>query len=125
MVEPGITPVSFVFYRWFHPEPIDFGIDPLTEDPLEGPRDPFDANQAIPTLLFGRHRERLGRRCPELRLMVNRCFSLFAFPLSGGFRPWSLIPGAAAVFLLRLERILEPFLGRAIGFRLFVVLERR
>ena len=125
MMEPGITPVSFVFYRWLHSEPVDLGADPLAEHPPEGPRDPFDANQAIPTLLFGRHRERLKRRFPELRIRECRYLSLFAYPLSGGFQPWSLIPGAAAVPLLGLEKMLEPLLGRVMGFRLFAVLERR
>ena len=125
MMEPGITPVSFVFYRWLHSEPVDLGGDPLAEHPPVGPRDPFDANQAIPTLLFGHHRERLNRRFPELRVVECRYVSLFAYPLSGGFQPWSLIPDAAAVPMLGLEKMLEPLLGRVMGFRLFAVLERR
>ena len=125
MMEPGITPVSFVFYRWFHAEPVVLGADPLMEQPSEGRRYPFDANQAIPTLLFGRHRKRLSRRFPELRVTECRYLSLFAYPLSGGFQPWSLIPDAAAVPMLGLEKVLEPLLGRVMGFRLFAVLERR
>lgn len=125
LVEPAITPVSWLFYRFFHPEPIILGIDPLEEGPLSPGRKPFDANQAIPTLLFGKHRHRLAQMFPALRIVRCEYTSFFVYPLSGGFRPWSLVPQAAVAPLLRLERKLAPWIGRLMGFRLFAVLERK
>src|SRR3546814_18467176 len=60
MIEPGITPVSWLFYKLLHPEPVDMSADPLAEVAPDPARDPFaDANQALPTLLFARSRYRL------------------------------------------------------------------
>jgi SAM-dependent methyltransferase len=124
MVEPAITPVSGIFYRNFHPEPVDMKADPLTPPRSEGPRDAFDANQAIPTLLFGRDRQRLAASLPGLGLVERRLIALFSYPLSGGFRPWSLLPAALVKPLLGVERVLEPVLGPLMAFRLIATLER-
>jgi SAM-dependent methyltransferase len=125
MMEPAITPVSRVFYGCFHPEPVVMGEDPLTEGPRRPARDPFEANQAIPSLLLGRHRARLERAVPELRILTVERTSFLAYPLSGGYRAWSLLPVALARPLMRVEGALAPALGRLAAFRLFAVLERR
>lgn len=128
LIEPGITPLSGPVYRLLHEEPVDMAADPLADasaDPLSS-ADPFDSNQAIPTLLFTRpdRIRAFHARFPELRLVRAEWLSLFAYPLSGGFKPWSLIPAALAAPLLRVEDRLLPTLGRTLAFRLFVVLER-
>ena len=51
-------------------------------------------------------------------------FALAAYPLSGGFQPWSLIGEGVAQRLLRLERALEPLLGRFTGFRMLLTVEK-
>ena len=51
MLEPGITWVSGVLYRKFHPEPVDMTANPLINKPSSGNWGPFDANQAVATLL--------------------------------------------------------------------------
>ena len=61
---------------------------------------------------------------PELSLRSVALLSLFAYPLSGGFRPWSLIPRRGVAPMLRIEDHLAPMLGQLMAFRLFVVLER-
>lgn len=124
MVEPAITPLSFVFYKLFHDEPVRLGENPLADGPLDPHRSPMAANQAIPTRLFGRDRRALAAAVPALRLVECRRMSLFAYPLSGGFKPWSLIPAAATGPVLKVERLLEPALGPLMAFRLLAVLER-
>jgi SAM-dependent methyltransferase len=124
MVEPAITPVSWVFFKLFHEEPVRLGEDPLADGPLDPNRSPMAANQAIPTRLFGRDRAALAAAIPALRLVECRRMSLFAYPLSGGFKPWSLIPAAAAAPLLKLERAIEPVLAPLMAFRLLAVMER-
>jgi len=127
MVEPAMTPVSTLFYRFFHPEPVVMGVDPLADqdmDPAGPARDAFDANQAVPTLLFRRHRAAFQQAFPQLKICETAFLSLFTYPLSGGFRPWSLIPAGATCGLLRLEDRLLPLLGPLMAFRMLVVLER-
>ena len=46
MVEPAITPLSGLFYRNFHPEPVIKSGDPLLDGPLDPMPDAFEANQA-------------------------------------------------------------------------------
>lgn len=122
--EPAVTVASWAPYRFVHPEPVRMREDPLA-DAEAGARDPFDSNQAIPTLLFGRHRRRLAGIFPELRLRRMTYFALLAYPLSGGFRPWSLLPAPLVAPILRLDTALARWLGRVMGFRLLAVLERR
>jgi hypothetical protein len=51
-------------------------------------------------------------------------FSLAAYPLSGGFKPWSLVGDGVARRLLRIERALEPALGRFAGFRMLLMVDK-
>ena len=51
MVEPAITWGSSLFYRLFHHEPVRMSADPLTVGKPDAMRDPYESNQAIPTLL--------------------------------------------------------------------------
>lgn len=124
LVEPAITPVSRIFYRHFHPEPVIMAADPLTDGPLDPNREAFDANQAVPTLLFGRHRKRFEQMFPGLRTIKFSRLSLLAYPLSGGFRRWCLVPTRSISLLLRLERAVAPVVGGLMAFRLFAVIEK-
>ncbi|HEY7242360.1 MAG TPA: methyltransferase domain-containing protein [Xanthobacteraceae bacterium] len=124
MIEPAITWCSTLLYRLFHHEPVRTSVDPLAEEiPLSG-RDPYDANQAVPTLIATRHRARFHLLVPELRIGRVEWFALAAYPLSGGFKPWSLIGPAAARRLLAIERAIEPVLGRWMAFRMMLTVER-
>ncbi len=124
LLEPGISPVSGLLYRLFHHEPVDMSADPLDGAWPVDRGDPYDANQAVASLLIGRCRRRFLAAFPELRFLCARWISLFAYPLSGGLRPGSLLPEIAVDPLIVLEQWLEPALGRFFGFRVLVVLER-
>lgn len=124
LCEPAITPLSGIFYRHFHPEPVDMAADPLGEGAITPGRDPFESNQAIPTLLAGRDRERLAAALPAFRLTDLERFSFLAYPLSGGFRPWSLVPAALTKPLLDLEWAMRGAFGRLAAFRMLAVYER-
>lgn len=125
LIEPGITPLSHLFFHLLHPEPVRMQAQPLSDAPQCDPANPWDSNQAIPTLLFRRDANKLAAAIPGLRLVRAEWLSLFAYPLSGGFKPWSLLPAMAAPWLLRLEEGLLPLLGPLMAFRLLAVLERR
>jgi SAM-dependent methyltransferase len=124
MVEPAITLLSWPFYHFIHEEDVDLGADPLTaREPSPG-RDPFAANQAIPTLLMGKYRDRFAAAFPSLKRLRCDWLSLWAFPLSGGFKPWSAIPSVLVTPVLWIEDLLAPLIGRVAGFRMMIVFEK-
>lgn len=123
--EPAITPLGGLVYRLFHHERVDTRVDPLVDGPITPGRDPYDSNQAIPTLLTGRYRAALAEKVPGLALTALERFSFAAYLLSGGFRSWSLLPKFAAGPLLRLEWSLRRVLGPLAALRLIAVYEKR
>jgi SAM-dependent methyltransferase len=127
MIEPAMTPVARFFFTHFHQEPVDLSADPFDVTVAADPqRDPFDSNQAIPWLMFARQagRKRFATVMPELRISQQRLASLIVYPLSGGFKPWSLAPPGFVAPVLRAEEFLMPLLGPFMAFRLMVVLEK-
>ncbi len=124
MVEPAITFGSTLFYRLLHQEPVFTSADPLMMGAPNPERDPQDSNQAIPTLIATSHRARFHAQFPGLRIERIDWISLAAYPMSGGFKGWSLVPTSLARHMLRLERTVEPIVGRFIGFRMLLVIEK-
>lgn len=123
-MEPGITPLSGLAYRAMHEEPVDMSIDPCVDGQPDLDKDPYVGNQAVPTLLAGRYADQLAQIVPGLSLISQRRLSLLAYPLSGGFKRWSLVTPRAARVLLRFEDKLEGILGWVCGFRLMMVYEK-
>lgn len=126
MLEPSMTPVAGWFYDHVHEEPVDMKADvfaPVTPDPN---RDPFDANIAIPHLLFANRstQKRVEQIIPAFRVHRVEWSSLFAYPMSGGFQRWSLIPAALVSPMLALEARLPLWVKKLFGFRMMVVLEK-
>ena len=124
-IEPGISLISGVLYRALHEEPVDMGVDPLRDGELDPSKDPYVGNQGIPTLLATKYRDQLERLLPDMPLIQTQRLSLFAYPLSGGFKKWTLLSARAARSLIRFERRLEPALGALLAFRLLLTFERR
>jgi SAM-dependent methyltransferase len=121
LCEPYVSPLSYPIYRWFHEEGLEMKVDPLAETAAG---DPFDANQAIPTLLLERGAAELARRFPSLRLRSFRRLAGLSYPASGGFSRRPLLPAPLWRALLALEGRLPAAAFRFIGFRLLAVLER-
>jgi len=123
VMDPYISWASWPIYRCIHPEPVDFTQDPLRLRLRRADRDPFDANQAVATVLFERNYAAFKRQYPQLEKRVHRRMAFFAYPLSGGFEHPSLLPMCLVAPLLALERALG-FLARLLAFRILVVLEK-
>ena len=126
MIEPAMTTIAREFYDRFHEEPVDMNADPFAPVAINPDRDPFDSNQAIPTLLFATEpaRRLVEQTVPSLRVRSVDWHSLFAYPMSGGFQKWSLIPGALVGPMLALERRVPIAIRKHLAFRMMVVLER-
>ena len=125
LLEPAITKISWIFYHFFHPEPVDLHDNPLIERTSNPNRQAFDANQAIPELIFGKFKHEFNSQFPVFQIIHKSYLSLWVYPLSGGFRKWCLIPKSWVNALLNIEQKIECWLGKYFGFRLFVVLEKR
>lgn len=125
MLEPAITPGSNFFYTNFHDEPVDMSQDAFAEMPISPGRNPYSSNQALPTIMFLKNRDRFESYFSEFKIITTSYLSLFAYPLSGGFKRWTLIPAFLVRTVLGLENLLLPFLGPLVAFRLLVVLERK
>lgn len=124
MLEPAITPVSKVFYHYLHPEPVDMNVNPfIASVPVSG-KNPYDSNQAIPTIIFNKMYDQYQKLFSDLRVRKKLFMSLWCYPLSGGFRPWCLIPSVLVMPLLKIEELLLPKFGDIAAFRLFIVLEK-
>jgi len=122
LLEPYGSPVSTLSYRFLHHEDWHAEADPFADIAQSSDR-PLDANGAIPTLLFFRRADELGRRFPELALMHRERLATVAYPLSGGFTRRPLMPARATSRLLALERRMSP-LAPVLAFRCLVALER-
>jgi len=126
MIEPAMTTLARRFYHHFHEEPVDMRADPFAPVAINPDRDPFDANQAIPTLLFATEvaRKRVEQTIPAFRVRSVEWQSLFAYPMSGGFQKWSLVPGVLVGPMLALEKRIPNFIKTHLAFRMKIVLER-
>lgn len=126
MIEPSMTTLARRFYDLFHEEPVDMNADPFARVAINPDRDPFDANQAIPSLLFATApaRRLVEQTISSLRVRSVDWQSLFAYPMSGGFQRWSLIPAALVGPMLAFEKRMPAAIRKHLAFRMMVVLER-
>jgi SAM-dependent methyltransferase len=103
LVEPWISPLSWVVYRFVHQEDCRLGVDPWRPFPAGG-KDSFEGDAAVPwkmtrTTTGGRWQE-LGFRPPRVARL-----NAFAYLLSLGFRPASLLPLPLAGPLAAFDRV--------------------
>ena len=124
MCEPYIGPISYPVYKLLHDESLDMRADPLAAHVANGARDPFESNQAIPTLLFGRARGAFAAAFPALAIRGVSYLAGLSYPASGGFSRGALLPWPAWSLLRRLESRLPGPVARLLAFRMLIVLER-
>ena len=128
LCEPYISPVSRWVYRRFHPEPVDMTAAPLAgaASDADAGKDPFDSNQAIPTLIFGRDKGRaFSQMFPQLSLVRVERLAGLSYPATGGFSRPPFLPTAVWRGLFAMESLLPQIAFRGIGFRMLVVIERK
>lgn len=120
LVEPWITPLSWVVYRFFHQEDCCLAVDP--RDPFPPGKQPFAGNAALPWRIAARTAspawERLGFAPPRVHI-----WNTFAYLLSLGFRRASLLPPALVDPLMALDARLSR-LAPLCGLRAELVFER-
>jgi SAM-dependent methyltransferase len=124
MMEPGITPISKFLYRVGHEELVDMKWNMNDPCKVDVDKNPYESNQAIPTILFKREPKLFLKLIKGFKILSSDWLSLFAYPLSGGFKSWSLLYYRWVDVILKVESWLMPLLGRLMAFRLIVVLEK-
>jgi SAM-dependent methyltransferase len=95
-------------------------------------REPFDLargftveNNARATLWFDRHWKRMESLIRPFQMARVQFLDVFYYPLSGGFRRWSLIPQAAAPAALKWDRRMGDWFGKWFGYRMLLVFHKR
>jgi SAM-dependent methyltransferase len=122
-VEPWITPVSRLFYRWVHQEdchPVDdplFGVHTTDDRPMHG--NTFVPYQAL------KDRRRLMAEIPDLRLLTVEPFAGLGWCLSKGFREGALLPNGWLRALLRVEDRTNALWAGWAGLNAVLVFERK
>jgi SAM-dependent methyltransferase len=117
-VEPWMTPVSRVFYRWFHQEECRPVADPLFGANTD-PSRPMHGNTFIPYQAIPRVSAQLG----GLVLRKLEPFSGLGWCLSMGFREGALLPDAVLRALLRLEDASNAVWSNWAGLNALIVFE--
>jgi SAM-dependent methyltransferase len=106
LVEPWITPLSWVVYRFFHQEDCRLSVDPWSPFPGAA-KDSFDGDAAVPWKIV---HSTSAARWRELGLLSPRVarVNAFGYLLSLGFRPGSLLPAALVGPMSALDRATSP-----------------
>lgn len=141
LCEPYLSPLSYPVYRFLHEEPVHLRVDPLAQRSrgrggrgdderfggAQDTQDPFDSNQAIPTLLFARPagRAAFAARFPCLAVVSVDRLAGPSYAASGGFGHSPLLPAPLWRALFRLEGRLPGWSFHLIGFRMLVIVEKR
>lgn len=124
MLEPFPSPFSLMIYKRFHPEPFLFDVDYFSKSDVRE-KDPWDSNQAIPYLIFFKHRKLFDKHFGEKFSVVKiEKQDTILYPASGGFENKAMIPDFMIPVFGGLERLLTPVKG-LIAFRCYVVLENK
>jgi SAM-dependent methyltransferase len=106
LVEPWITPLSWPIYRFLHREECRLSVDPWRPFPEHG-KDSFDGDAAVPWRMA---RDTPKERWNEFGLRPPRVVRLnaFAYLLSLGFRPASLLPAGSVPAVIAMDRATQP-----------------
>jgi SAM-dependent methyltransferase len=125
MLEPCITPGSYLVYNYLHQEDVDFSRDIFKEEMWspEEEKNPFDGNMAIPTQIFRRNPKKFSQKFKDFPVIHKKYSDYFIYPLSGGFDHPSVLPNLFLPLLTLVEKTLQP-LGFLFAYRMLVVLEK-
>ncbi|MFQ5899716.1 MAG: class I SAM-dependent methyltransferase [Candidatus Methylomirabilia bacterium] len=118
MLEPWITPASFLLYRYLHQETCCLGVD-VTRPFGDEAKALLDGNPATPFLVLRQVRE--GTR--TLRLRSRETLLAMPYLVTFGFRRARPVPRALVEFARVLETLLRP-LRPVLATRAFIVFEK-
>lgn len=122
LLEPYCSTLSNLVWKYLHEEHTDLSADPFAAQP-QSSASPYDANVALPTLIFWRQLDRFRAIFPDLSVRRRARLAMFVYPLSGGFAKRPLLPPRFAPLAMKLEQWFA-FAAPLLAFRCLVTLER-
>jgi len=103
MVEPYAGYIGYFVYKYLHQELYD----PDTLEWNFNSSDPYyDANIALPWIVFKRDFHIFKKLFPGLALEICRPHTPLLYFISGGLKPWNLLPECAIPLFIEVEKIL-------------------
>lgn len=124
LIEPYITPVSYLPYKLLHHEDVNFKDYHAGVDKKGKKADPWQGNSALANLVFKRDLKHWDSLQPDLHIIHRQIFSFFDFQVAAGFKPYALAPHWLFKHLVKVDDWIS-FLMPLLGHRIFVVLEKR
>lgn len=125
LIEPWVTPFSYLVNRFCMPEDCDLNWRPgLSLKAGKTKKEPFEGNGAVPYLLFVRHASDLSRLAPGLRLLSIEPFAFLSYLCSLGFRDYSLAPGWLYGPLQAVEAATSSLWKRIFALKALIVMEK-
>ena len=125
MLEPWTSPLGYLFYRYIHHEGADRNVNP--QHPFACEKLAFDGNAALPKMFFARANVRddptVAFTTIGLRVRSLKSFPAASWLLTGGFRPYGLLPVACVPLARCLDALLSP-VRILCALRAIIVLER-
>lgn len=124
MLEPFPSPFSLMIYKRFHPEPFLFDVDYFSKSEIRD-KDPWDSNQAIPFLIFFKHKNLFKSNFEKKFLIIKiEKQDCILYPASGGFENKAMIPNSLIPAFKLIEKFMLP-LRSVFAFRCFIILEKK
>jgi len=121
LIEPYLTFFSLLGYKFLHHEDIYFK-DYQTGN--QGKKEPWKGNLALANLVFSRDIKNWASLHPSLKITHRELFSFSDYTCAAGFKSYAYIPHVFFRYLVKIDNCLS-WLMPLIGFRIFVVLEKR
>ncbi len=116
MIEPFNSPFGRFIYQNFHHEEFD----PNADWKIKGNGPLSDANGALPWIVFYRDRNKYQNLFPRLKITKFEPHTPFRYLLSGGLRPFQLLPTSTYPLIQKIEKKLSLF-NKSLG--MFVTIE--
>lgn len=81
MIEPYISPFSYIIYNYFHQEDVDFKIDIWNREiASNNNKKAFDGNSEISTIIFSKEIERFHKEFNNLKVIKKELPPLYFTP---------------------------------------------
>lgn len=123
IVDPYISPLSRIVYRFGTEEALDLTEEPFEREERDTPRPLLEANVARLTIVFARHREEFERRFPQLKIIAVERKNLLRHIAAGSCVQQSPFPQWCYPIASAIDTIFQPF-AASMGMAMRVVLEK-
>lgn len=125
LLEPYISPFSYLIYNFFHHEPVDMSVNPFDVVSITDDESGDPCNEALPTLIFKQCREQYTKRWPELNIVNIELRDWLVYPLTGGFSKRQWVSGNSVIPMLKIEDFILKLTGKLLAMNMLVVIEKR